>query len=87
MIFKVLGNSVNLNSASNVGSATLVRIVNTTAAEKTITVANTVSKVNGGGTAGTFVLESLDTAFVAKKATDTVTSTDAGVKATSVSRT
>ena len=38
MIFKVLGNSVNLNSASNVGSATLVRIVNTTAAEKTITV-------------------------------------------------
>ena len=86
MIFKVLGNSVNLNGASNVGSSTLVRVVNTNAAEQTITVANTVSKLNGGGDAGTFILESLDTAFVAKKSSDTLNAGTADVKATPVSR-
>ena len=78
MIFKVLGNSVALNSATNVGSSTLVRGVNT--------VANTVSKLNGGGDAGSFVLESLQTAFVAKKSTDTLAAVTA-VKATPISRT
>ena len=86
MIFKVLGSSVSLNAATNVGSSTLVRVVNTDSGEQTVTVANTVSKLNGGGDAGSFVLESLQTAFVAKKSTDTLAAVTA-VKATPVSRT
>ena len=85
MIFKVLGNSANLNVATTVSSATLVRVVNTNAAEQTVTIANTVSKVNGGGESGSFVLESLDTAYVSKKATDTIVAV-ADVKATPVAR-
>tara|TARA_B100002019_G_C21270581_1_gene602004 strand:+ start:2974 stop:3234 length:261 start_codon:yes stop_codon:yes gene_type:complete len=85
MIFKVLGNSVALNNATNVGSSTLVRIVNTDTAEQTVTVANTVSKLSGGGDAGTFVLEGQKEAFLAKKSTDTVVSV-AAVKASPVAR-
>lgn len=86
MIFKVLGNSVALNSATNVSSATLVRVVNTNAGEQTVTVANTVSKVNGGGDPGTFVLEAGATAFLAKKSTDTVAAATADVVGTPVAR-
>ena len=85
MIFKVLGNSVDLAAATNVGSSSLVRVVNTDAAEQTVTVANTVSKLNGGGDAGTFVLEASATAFVVKKTTDTLAAA-AAVKATPVAR-
>ena len=85
MIFKVLGNSVSLNSASNVGTSTLVRVVNTDTGEQTVTVASSVSKLNGGGDAGTFVLEGLDTAYVAKRSTDTLAAVVA-VKATPVTR-
>ena len=86
MIFKVLGASASLGVANNMGLSTLVRIVNTDSAERTVTIANTVSKVNNGGDAGTFVLESLDTAYVAKKPTDTIVAV-AAVKATAISRT
>lgn len=86
MIFKVLGNSVALDSATNVSSATLVRIVNTNAGEQTITVANTFSKLNGGGNPGTFVLEAGAIAFLAKTSTDTIVAGSADVKGTPVAR-
>jgi hypothetical protein len=85
MIFKVLGASASLGVANNMGSSTLVRVVNTDSQERTVTIANTVSKVSGGGDPGAFILESQSTAFVAKKSTDTIISV-AGVKATAVSR-
>jgi hypothetical protein len=82
---KVLGNSGSLGVANNIGNATFVRLVNTAAAEVTVTIANTVGPENGGGTSGTFVLEAGQSEIVLKEPTDTIVAT-ADVKATKVAR-
>ena len=82
---KVLGNSGSLGVANNMGNATFVRVVNTAAAEVTVTIANTVGPENGGGTSGTFVLEAGQSEIVLKEPTDTIVAT-ADVKATKVAR-
>lgn len=82
---KVLGNSGSLGVANNMGNATFVRVVNTAAAEVTVTVANTVGPENGGGTSGTFVLEAGQSEIILKEPTDTIVAT-ADVKATKVAR-
>lgn len=82
---KILGDSASLGIANNMSNATFVRVVNTDSAEQTITVANTVGPENGGGTAGSFVLEAGQTEIVLKEPTDTLVAT-AAVKATAVSR-
>ena len=82
---KVLGDSASLGVANNMGNATFVRVVNTDSAEQTVTVANTVGPVNGGGTPGSFVLEAGQSEIILKEPTDTIVSV-AAVKATKVSR-
>lgn len=82
---KVLGNSADLSTANNCGSATMVRVVNTGAGEVTVSVANTRDPQNGGGTAGSVVIEAGATEIIVKEPTDTVVAT-AAVKATPVAR-
>lgn len=82
---KILGSSTGLGIANNVSSATMVYCVNTDTGEQTITVANTVGPENGGGIAGSLVLEAGQSIVIVKEPTDTVVSV-AAVKATKVSR-
>ena len=81
---KLLGNSAGLATANNCGSATSVRVVNTAATEITVTVANTTSRVNGGGISGSVVIEAGATEIIFKAPSDTIIAT-AAVKATPVS--
>ena len=83
---KLLGNSVGLGSATNMGNATFVRVVNTDAAEQTVTIANTVGPENGGGISGTVVLEAGTTEIILKEPTDNISASANTVKATAVSR-
>jgi hypothetical protein len=71
---KLLGNSTALGAATNLGNATMVRVVNTNAAEQTVTIANTVGPENGGGQAGTVVIESGQSEIIVKEPTDTIAS-------------
>jgi|DEB0MinimDraft_4_1074332.scaffolds.fasta_scaffold40839_4 hypothetical protein len=71
---KLLGNSTALGSATNLGNATFVRVVNTNAAEQTVTIANTADPVNGGGTPGTVVIEAGQSEIIVKEPTDTIAS-------------
>ena len=82
---KLLGSSTALNSATNLGNATMVRVVNTNAAEQTVTIANTVGPENGGGQAGTVVIESGTSEIIMKEPTDTIQSV-ATVLGTKVAR-
>lgn len=82
---KLLGDSADLSTANNCGFATMVRVVNTDSSENTITVANTRSPQNGGGQAGSVVIEAGQTEIIVKEPTDTLVAT-AAVKATPVSR-
>ena len=82
---KVLTTSASLTAANNMGLTTMVRVVNTSASAQTVTVANTVSKVNGGGIPGTIVLAPSTSEILVKQPTDTVISV-ADVKATGVAR-
>lgn len=82
---KLLGDSADLSTANNCGNATMVRVVNTAAAEATVTVANTIAPVNGGGTSGSVVIEAGATEIIVKEPTDTLIAT-ASVKATPVAR-
>ena len=68
---KLLGNSTALGSATNLSSATFVRVVNTNAAEQTVTVANTVGPENGGGVPGTVVIEAGQSEIILKQPTHT----------------
>jgi hypothetical protein len=82
---KLLGNSTALGSATNLGNATMVRVVNTDSAEQTVTVANTVGPVNGGGQAGSVVIEAGQSEIIVKEPTDTIVAV-AAVLGTKVAR-
>jgi hypothetical protein len=82
---KLLTTTASLGVANNMGSTTMVRVVNTDSAEQTVTVANTVGPENGGGTPGSVVIEAGQTEIIVKEPTDTVISV-AAVKATGVAR-
>lgn len=82
---KVLTTSANLDVANNMGLTTMVRVVNTSANPQTVTVANTISKVNGGGTPGSVVIAAGHSEIIVKEPSDTVISI-ADVKATGVAR-
>jgi len=82
---KLLTTTASLGVANNMGFCTMVRVVNTDSAEQTVTVANTVGPENGGGTAGSVVIEAGQTEIIVKEPTDTVISV-AAVKATGVAR-
>ena len=82
---KLLTTTASLGVANNMGLTTMVRVVNTDSAEQTITVANTVGPENGGGTAGSVVIEAGQTEIIVKEPTDTVVAV-AAVKATGVAR-
>jgi hypothetical protein len=82
---KLLGNTADLSTANNCNNATMVRVVNTGAAEVIVSVANTVSPVNGGGPSGSVVIEAGATDIIVKEPTDTIVAT-AAVKATPVAR-
>lgn len=82
---KLLTTTASLGVANNMGFTTMVRVVNTDSAEQTITVANTVGPENGGGTAGSVVIEAGQTEIIVKEPTDTVVAA-AAVKATGVAR-
>lgn len=82
---KLLSTTASLGIANNIGLATMVRVVNTDSAEQTVTVANTVGPENGGGQAGSVVIEAGSSEIIVKEPTDTIVSV-AAVKATSVAR-
>jgi hypothetical protein len=82
---KVLTNSASLTAANNMGLTTMVRVVNTSNTVQTVSVANTISNVNGGGIPGTIVLAPGTSEILVKQPTDTVISV-ADVKATGVAR-
>lgn len=82
---KLLTTSASLGVANNMGLTTMVRVVNTDSAEQTVTVANTVGPENGGGQAGSVVIEAGQTEIIVKEPTDTVVAVVA-VKATGVAR-
>ena len=73
---KLLGNSTALGSATNLDSATMVRVVNTNSGEQTVTVANTVGPANGGGIGGTVVIEAGQSEIIVKEPTDTIQSVE-----------
>ncbi len=83
--FKVLTTSASLTAANNMGLTTMVRVVNTSGSAQTVTVANTVSRVNGGGIPGTVVIAPGTSEILVKEPSDTVISV-ADVKATGVAR-
>ena len=80
-----MGSSTALNSATNLDNATMVRVVNTNAAEQTVTIANTVGPGNGGGISGTVVIEAGQTEIIVKEPSDTIASV-ATVLGTKVAR-
>jgi hypothetical protein len=84
-VVKVKANTVAIGTATNVYKASYAYVVNTNSAEQTITVANTVGPQNGGGDAGTIVLEAGASIIIRKQPTDTLASSS-DVKATNVSR-
>ena len=93
MIIKPISNTVTLGSAKNVFEATAVYIVNTGSTVRTLTVANTVSIVNGGGdyhgsSQATVTLgkaaEGGSSIIIRKKPTDTINGGHAEVKATKI---
>lgn len=84
-VVKVKSAFTGLAAANNVSKASYVYCVNTAGSEQTITVANTVSPKNGGGDAGSIVLEAGASIILRKQPTDTIISA-ATVKATNVSR-
>jgi len=77
---KLKGSETNLASATNVGFATLVRIVNNKTSVQLITLKNA-----GGTTLGTFTMTAGSVELVKKTSTDTLTgaSTSLAVKVAS----
>ena len=65
---KLKGTEANLVSATNLGFATLVRIVNNSASVQLITLKNA-----GGTTIGTFTMTANSVELVKKTSTDTLT--------------
>lgn len=84
-VVKVKSAFTGLAAANNVSKASYVYCVNTAGSEQTITVANTVAPQNGGGDAGSIVLEAGASIILRKQPTDTIQAA-ATVKATNVSR-
>ena len=71
---------VDAANASTFGSATVVRLVNTTSTARVVTVATAV----GGSTVGTFTLLGNTVEFVDKKSTQAIFAAHASVLGTSV---
>ena len=71
---------VDAANASTFGSATVVRLVNTTSTARVVTVATAV----GGSTVGTFTLLGNTVEFVDKKPTQAIFAAHASVLGTSV---
>ena len=67
-VLKILGSEGNLSSASNVGFAKLVRVLNNKASVQVITQKNA-----GGTTLGTVTLAAGEIAYIQKASTDTLT--------------
>ena len=84
-VVKVKSAFTGLAAANNVSNASYVYCVNTAGSEQTITVANTAAPQNGGGDAGSIVLEAGASIILRKQPTDTIIAA-AAVKATNVSR-
>lgn len=83
---KVISSEITLSTANDVSQATLVRVVNTSAAN---TVTITQKNANGATTFGSFTLgvsgSNYDSEYVVKQPTDTLTVTGTAViKAVSV---
>ena len=67
-VVKLLGSEVNLSSATNVGFAKLVRVLNNKTSVQVITQKNA-----GGTTIGTFTMTAGSVELVKKTSTDTLT--------------
>ena len=67
-VLKILGSEGNLSSASNVGFAKLVRVLNNKASVQVIT-----QKNSGGTTLGTVTLAAGEVAYIQKAPSDTLT--------------
>jgi hypothetical protein len=66
MLIKLLGSETDLTSATNVGTATVVRILNTGSA------ATVTRKDSGGTTIGTVTLAANEVAYFEKEPSDTL---------------
>ena len=67
MLIKVLAAETNLGSATNVGSATVVRLLNNQNSAAAVT-----RKDSGGTTIGSFTMAGNESAFVEKDPSDTL---------------
>ena len=67
-VLRILGSEGNLSSASNVGFAKLVRVLNNKTSVQVITQKNA-----GGTTLGTVTLAAAEVAYIQKAPTDTLT--------------
>ena len=91
MRVRPMSNTVALSSASNVYKATSVLVVNTATTDRTLTIANTASIVNGGGDYGgasqaQVYLNSGEMIIIEKQPTDTITAGNADCVATKVAK-
>ena len=73
MLIKVLAAEGNLSSASNVGTATVVRLFNNHSAAIAIT-----RKDSGGSTIGSLTVNTKESILLEKDATDTLTAASNG---------
>ena len=73
MLIKVLAAEGNLSSASNVGTATVVRLFNNHSAAIAIT-----RKLAGGTTVGSLTVNTKETVLLEKDSTDTLTAASNG---------
>jgi hypothetical protein len=84
-------NAASLSIANNVYLATCLHIVNTGSTVRTLTIANTISHLSGGGNypggQAQIFLNGNATLTLNKKPTDTVNGGSAEVKATKIART
>jgi hypothetical protein len=66
MLIKLLGSETTLTAATDVGKATVVRVINTS------TAAVVTRKDSAGATIGSFTMAANEVAYVEKDATDTL---------------
>ena len=73
MLIKVLAAETNLGSATNVGSATVVRLLNNQNSAAAVT-----RKDSGGTTIGSLTVNTKETVYLEKVSTDTLTAASNG---------
>ena len=91
MRVRPISNTVQLNSAKNVFLATSVLVVNTGSTDRTLTISNTASIINGGGDYGgasqaQVFLNAGEMIIIEKQPTDTINAGNTDTVGTKVAK-